>query len=315
MSESVETRWQRLLETGESETREVNAASPLRMLFGVSAVGRPYFAVVVDQKPGIPDLTNAIEVTRRQRTTDHRWALTLELQIPSLTEAFISLLSDLADKSGSADSEAEALDEFLETLAEWRELLTARADRLSEHSLRGLIAELWFGFRSAEHGHTPEQAVYAWSGPMRGTQDFQFQSPGSNFEVKSLRPGRSKVSIASEEQLDGDRVKLAVVTIEEAETGEHTWSLPSLVQRIRAELKDGSDRVEFNHRFAQLLVNLDDDWYADQHYRVLRVQILTVTSAFPALRRSQLPETISRTTYRLDIEPLAEYVTVDKALT
>ena len=132
MTDTVEVRWRALLERGEPETREVNAESPLRMLIGVSHVGRPFFAIIVSQKPGLPELTSAIEVARRYRASDGRWTLTLELQVRSLTDAFISLVSDLAAKSATAASERSALKRFLETLAEWQELLISELGRRGE---------------------------------------------------------------------------------------------------------------------------------------------------------------------------------------
>jgi hypothetical protein len=311
MTDSVEHRWRALLARGEPELREVDAESRLRMLIGVSPVGRPYFAVIVAQQPGLPDLTSAIEVTRRQRAADGRWTLTLELQVHALTDAFISLVSDLATKSAAAASESAALEIFLETLAEWRELLTARADRLSEGALRGLIAELWFGFESEVHEHPLPDAVRAWAGPFGGAQDFQFLAPGHHFEVKSLRPGRRSVEISSEEQLDGNNIKLAVVTLEEVAVPSDGLTLPRLVTSTRSMLKDGADRAEFNRRFARLLVDPDDPWYSDQAYAVRRLQVFDVSEGFPALRRSQLPDAITRTTYRLDVQHLPKFIVLD----
>ena len=311
MTDTVENRWRALLARGEPESREVDAQSRLRMLIGVSPVGRPYFAVIVAQQPGLPDLTSAIEVTRRQRAADGRWTLTLELQVHALTDAFISLVSDLATKSAAAASESAALEIFLETLAEWRELLTARADRLSESALRGLIAELWFGFESEAHGHPLPEAAHAWAGPFGGAQDFQFLAPNHHFEVKSLRPGRGSVEISSEEQLDGDNIKLAVVTVEEIAAPANGITLPGLVTSIRSELKDGADRADFNRRFARLLVDPDDPWYADQAYAVRRLQVFDVREEFPALRRSQLSKAIDRTTYRIDIQYLQQFLAID----
>ena len=97
------------------------------MLIGVSPVGRPYFAVIVAQQPGVPDLTSAIEVTRRQRAVDGRWTLTLELQVRALTDAFIRLFGPGRKERARCDR-ARGAEIFLETLAEWQELLTARAD-------------------------------------------------------------------------------------------------------------------------------------------------------------------------------------------
>jgi len=311
MIDTVEDRWRALLARGEPEWREVDAESQLRMLIGVSPVGRPYFAVIVAQKPGLPDLTSAIEVTRRQRAADGRWTLTLELQVHALTDAFVSLLSDLAAKSAAAPSEREALESFLETLAEWRELLTARADRLSESALRGLIAELWFGFESNAHGHAEPEAACAWAGPLGGVQDFQFPAPSHRFEVKSLRPSRTSVEVSSEEQLDGDNIRLAVVTLEEVIPASDGITLPGLIMSIRSRLKNGADRSEFNRRFARLFVNLDDSWYSEHAYEVRRLQIFDVIEDFPALRRSRLPQAIVGTTYRLDVEYLQQFLELD----
>ena len=52
MTDTVEDRWRALLARGEPELREVDAESPLRMLIGVSPVGRPYFAVIVVAEAG-----------------------------------------------------------------------------------------------------------------------------------------------------------------------------------------------------------------------------------------------------------------------
>jgi hypothetical protein len=311
MTETVEDRWRELITRGEPEVREVDAESRLRMLIGVSPVSRPYFVVIVSQKPGLPDLTSAIEVTRRQRATDGRWTLTLELQIHALTDAFISLVSDLAVKSATAANERAALEIFLETLAEWQELLTARADRLSESALRGLIAELWFGFESEAHGHPVPEAAHAWVGPLGGVQDFQFPTPGYHYEIKSLRPSRSSVEISSAEQLDGDNIKLAVVTVEEVAKPSDGMTLPGLVTSIRSRLKNGADRAEFNRRFARLLVDPDDRWYLEQGYAIRRLQVFDVRGEFPALRRSRLSKAIDRTTYRIDVQYLWQFLEFD----
>ncbi len=311
MIEPVEDRWRALLAHGEPESREVDAESQLRMLVGVSAVGRPYFAVITSRKPGVPDLTSAIEVTLRQRETDGRWTLTLELQVRALTDAFISLVSDLATKSAEADSEPQALAIFLDTLAEWQELLTARPDHLSESALRGLVAELWFGFQSQAHGHPEPQAARAWAGPLGGAQDFQFLAPSYHFEVKSLRPRHTSVEISSEEQLDGDNVKLAIVTLDEVGESPESITLPQLVACIRSKLKNGADRSEFNRRLARLLIDLDDPWYSEHRYHVDRLQVFDVGPQFPALRRSLLPDAVKHTKYHIEIQYLTTFLEVD----
>lgn len=311
MTESVEARWLALLARGEPESREVDAESPLRMLIGVSPAGRPYFALITSHNPGVPELPSAIEVTRRQRATDGQWTLTLELQVSSLTDAFISLVAELAEKSAAARNELTALRMFFETLSDWRELLSARTERLSEMELRGLVAELWFGFESGAHDHSLSETTKAWVGPLGGPQDFAFLAPSPRYEVKSLRSTRTELEISSTGQLDGDDIRLAAVTLEEVGVSGQGMTLPQLVRSIRSRLDTGDDRPEFSRRFSGLHVDLDDTWYAEHSYSVLRLQVFAVRDGFPSLRRSQLPPAITRATYWLDVNHLAQFLVMD----
>jgi hypothetical protein len=311
MAEAIEARWRGLLAQGEPESREVDAESPLRMLIGVTPVGHPYFAVITSHKLGLPDLTGAVEVTRRQRTSDGRWTLTLELRVRSLTDAFVSLVAELATKSAAASTEQTAITVFFETLSEWQELLSARTERMTESALRGLMAELWFGFESAAHHHSLSETTRAWVGPLGGAQDFQFLAPGLRYEVKSLRPTRTDVEISSAEQLDGDNIRLAVVTVEEVEQPSDGVTLPELVRSIRSRLDEGDDRADFNRKIANLRIDLDDAWYAEHSYSILRLQVFDVRDEFPALRRSQLPKAIARAIYRINVDSINPFIVVD----
>jgi hypothetical protein len=315
MTRTLEERWHDLLATGEPETREVDAESPLRMLIGVSPVGRPFFAVITSHDLGLPDLPNAIEVTRRQRSADGRWTLTLELQVRGLTDAFVSLVAELATKSAEATSEQAALSIFFETLSQWQELLAARSERLTESALRGLVAELWFGFESGGHPHSASESTRAWAGPLGGAQDFEFLSPNLRYEVKSLRPTRTDVEISSAEQLDGEDIRLAVVTVEQVENLSLGITLPELVKSIRSKLDNGADRSDFNRRFANLRVDLDDTWYSEQAYSILRLQVFDVGGEFPALRRSQLPQAITGTNYHLDVGHITPFIVSERTYT
>jgi Putative PD-(D/E)XK family member, (DUF4420) len=311
--ESLEGRWRALIAEGGPAMREVNAQSPLRMVVGVNELSRPYFFVVVHDKPGIPQLSAVITVERRQRSVDSQWTLTLQLGNTSLTDAFVSLVSEVADKSASEPTESAAMSVFLETLADWQQLLLARHERLSEEALRGLIAELWFGFESGVHGQPLDAAVRAWSGPMGGEQDYNFPSPAKQFEVKSIRPARNSVEISSAEQLDRDDVCLAVVTMEDLASNAAGVTLPDLVAGIRTRLIEPSVRADFNRRFARLFLDLDDPWYREQIFLVQRLRVYEVADQFPALRRSELPPAVARTKYRIDLHFIPEFLIIDQA--
>jgi hypothetical protein len=290
--------------------REVDADSGLRMVFGVNDLNQPYFFVFLEARPNAPQLSSAITVEIAQRAADSLWTLTLRLVDPSLTDAFVSLMSDIAEKSALEQIEKEAWTVFLGMLTDLQHLLVPRSERLSLEGLRGLVAEIWFGFDAAAHGHPLEAAVMAWSGPMKGEQDFNFPVPATQFEVKSVRPARGTVDISSTAQLDRDDVHLAVVTVEDLPTGEGGLSLPGLVGTVRERL-DPATRSEFNRRLAALALDLDDPWYREQRFSIQRLRLYRVAEDFPSLRRSRLPSAIVRATYRLDLDQLADYLVSD----
>src|SRR5436190_23155320 len=123
MTEPVEARWRALLGAGQPEMREVDADSALRMIFGVNELNQPYFFVVLSARPRAPQLSSAITVEVGQRPADSRWTLTLRLVDPALTDAFVSLMSDIAQKSTPEPTEKGAWTIFVGLLTDLQHLL------------------------------------------------------------------------------------------------------------------------------------------------------------------------------------------------
>lgn len=309
--DDIEDRWRALLASGRPEMREVSANSALRMLFGVNELNQPYFFVVLETRPRAPQLSSAITVEVGQRSSDSNWTLTLRLVDRTLTDAYVSLLSDIARKSADAQAEADAWSIFVGQLNDLQHLLMPRRERLSLEALRGLIAEIWFGFDDAAHGHRIEEAVMAWSGPLGGAQDFNFPVPATQFEVKSVRPAWGTVEVSSTAQLDRDDLQLAVVTIEDLAAGSGGVTLPGLVATVRGQL-DPTTRSEFNRRLSALALDIDDPWYAETEFAVQRLRLYGVVEDFPALRGSRLPTAIVGAHYKLDLDQLTEHLLSDR---
>src|SRR4051794_30819421 len=108
MTEPVEPRWHALLAAGRPEMREVDSSSALRMIFGVNEFNQPYFFVLLATCPRAPQLSSAITVEVGRRPTDPPWTLTLSLIDSALTDAFVSLMSDIAQKSALLPTESQA---------------------------------------------------------------------------------------------------------------------------------------------------------------------------------------------------------------
>ncbi|WP_028656624.1 PD-(D/E)XK motif protein [Nocardioides sp. J54] len=309
MIDDFEERWRSLIAAGDYATREVDARSPIRMVFGLDALANPFFSVIVEEKPGLPRLHGAISVERRVRQ-DGKWTLNLVLNDSTLSDIFITLVVDLAAKCTAATTERDAMTSLLAEVGDWQRLLRPRNDRLSEERLRGLIAELWFGFASGHHGFDLDIVVASWDGPRGGYQDFRFPKPGPSYEVKALRASGDVVEISSEFQLEGENLRLAAVTLEES-YGPGAMNLPELVSSIQVGLKEPEARVEFQRRFLEVGANLDDPWYRDQSYQATRLRVYDVKNDFPALRRADLPEALRATKYRLDLNFVEGFLSVD----
>ena len=156
-----------MLEARRPEMREVGADSALRMIFGVNELNQPFFFVLLATRPRAPQLSSAITVEVAQRPADSRWTLTLRLVDAALTDAFVSLMSDVAQKSALKATEKEAWTAFVGLLTDLQHMLQPRQERLSMEALRGLIAEIWFGFDAAAHGHPLDAAVRRGAGRSR----------------------------------------------------------------------------------------------------------------------------------------------------
>src|SRR3954454_17541468 len=116
MAETVEPRWRRLLDGSGPEMREGHAGSALRMISGVTELHQPYFFVVLGKRPTAPQMSSAITVEVAQRAIDGSWTLTLRLVDRALMDAFVSLLSDIAERSAGEPTEADAWKTFVGSL-------------------------------------------------------------------------------------------------------------------------------------------------------------------------------------------------------
>jgi hypothetical protein len=309
MTESFISRWRQILDEPGRGKSEVNASHPLRFIFGVDQVERPLLFVITDEKPPMPDLSGVIRVDRGKRTRDGRWTLSLTLTDNRFLETYLQFASDLVLRTSDARTESEGLIRLLTAVNEWKRLF-ARGTRaqLTEMELRGLVAELWFGFRVLRREQSDADIAYAWKGPRGGDQDFVF-SFDRRYEVKSLHADSDAIRISSAEQLDAENLTLTTVALEQCapdRTG--AISLPTLVQEIRGRLASVPDAaVVFDQSLSAIAVDAGDSHYADRWYAVATCIEYAVTTEFPAIRRSMMPRGVLGIVYDIAIPAVAEF--------
>jgi hypothetical protein len=232
------TRWRSLIAEKSPAKQEVDSQHPLRLLFGMDDASRPLFAVMSRTMPTEPDLPEDVIETRITVRDDGLYLLQMCLREPSLFEVFAQLCGDLAARSRAARTEGAALHDVYVALAEWKRLLRLHAQHMSLESLRGLIGELWYGYRELVCTRSVTEVFSRWCGPYGAHQDYQFPD-GVLFEVKTVRPGGDSVEIASEYQLEpyGHRLMLAVVELDDSDASVgDAVSLPQILARIRDDL-------------------------------------------------------------------------------
>lgn len=309
MRESFIERWTLLLSRPGTGQEEVDIEHPLRFVYGTDTYGDALFFVICDEKPDLMDVSDIVRVERGVRSVDGKWTLSLTLVDSRFVKVFMRLGEDLVRRSSSAATEAQALKIFGATVAEWKNLLTnTPIQRLSKGAVRGLLAELWFGFVYLGQDRSAFESLTAWSGPLGRPQDFHF-SPNCTFEVKSVYPDSTSVKISSAAQLDskGMRLILATVTLIDVSSGvRDSFSVSSLIAEIEEKLSaDSSAVVDFHRRLRSLGIDLSDDYYSQYHVSVVQCGLYLVDTEFPAIRQSELAIGVESVSYSILLAAVA----------
>lgn len=312
MSNPIEAAWLSAIEQRLPRTLEVDPDLELRLVCGTDQAGQPMFCSISRLKPAIPELSDAVDVTRTQRSIDGHWVLLLTLKAPNFTDVFVQLCAHIVDRVSEASSEAQGLAAFIASVEEWRTLLQAAASqRLSLEATRGLFGELWLGFLNLIQECAVGQIIDAWHGPFQSDQDFQFPG-GPLIEVKTVHSRARRIQISSENQLNclpDERLFVCVVAADDAmaET-QGALTIPALLDRTDQLLRDaGVAQSELSRRLAELRFDRTDDVYADMHFLPIFVRYLEVTGSFPRIEPSMLPAGVSRVSYSLDLVDLAPF--------
>lgn len=313
--ESVVASWEELLQRKEGRQRLLALGHPLKIHFGDGDDGQPIFFVRSSIRPRKPDVSAAIRVDLGLRH-DGEWAMTFALTDLRFTKTFMSLCWDLAERSKDASSEADGLSQFAAALGEWKKLMTFHdSDTLSESQVRGLIAEMWFGFVSGHVQAPIEQIQKAWQGPLGSDQDYKFSS--HFYEVKSVHTGSAEVRISSAEQLDAPSMDLVLVTLTETQVKEDgSWTLRDLITYVE-ELHAGdlssyeSLTFKLEHK---LRVDKSNPYYAEHHYLPVDYRGFAVSPDFPSIRASKIATDLVDVSYSIKIPALTRFLTFSSEL-
>jgi hypothetical protein len=309
MIDGIRDEWTELLSKGRTGQKLVGLG-PLHLYYGVDALGRAVFFLASLTKSAAPKLGDAVRVEHGQRE-DSKWTVVLTLLDETLLDTFTGLCVELARRTSTAQTEAEALKIFDGTIQEWRVILTIESrKRLSLPAMRGLVAELHYLLVSAQ-SRGIAAAVEAWTGPYLAPHDFRFAERQVR-EVKAIRTGAVSIHVSSIDQLDiapEESLELILVTLNEVPTSStSSFTLIDLVDQVlNSSLVQSTINEQFHNKLMLASVDISDAFYAETHFELGSVKSFCVTEEFPRLRRAFIPLGVIRTHYELELEAFADY--------
>ena len=300
---SVEALWSALSAGPDSSGtfRRVDQDHPLDLYAGFDLDGRRVLMLVTDQAPIELPVPGLIEVSLTQRN-DGRFNLLFRLGRPEYQELFGRLCQDLVESSRESDPQ-NGTSVLLLRLERWKRLLESGPQQgLSDLQLQGLFGELWFLGTVAIPLVGSLAAIQSWKGPLGAPQDFQLLD--GLVEIKTILPGRHRVSISSAEQLEhGDApMQLGVLVVDPAQG----MSVPILVDEIKSQLGNSAAMMEFELRLAEAGYDSRPN-YDRLQFTVINERYYVVDEGFPSLKVSALPSGISNVTYDLDLLQCGSY--------
>lgn len=309
---SLDGRWSALLASNTDQFfQRIDDSHPLDIYIGKEATGEPALLLVTDCKPPPSHQYQAIHLLSRSRQ-DRRWAVLFKLVKPELIKVFFLLCDDLVESCRRVPQGENPVARMMSRFTRWQRLLDRGNDGLlSDQALRGLVGELIVLRDRVLPNHDVLAAMTAWVGPMGGDQDFSFVD--RLIEVKTIRSGATSVKVSSAEQLDMTTtpIRMIVVTVDDAETSSgNTFTILGLIEQIVSIIESSPDASDlFDTRLIEAgFVRREE--YGGRHFLLQGTRDYAVTTGFPVIVRSRIPQGIGRVEYEIGLDACAQFEVV-----
>jgi len=278
---------------------------PMDFFIGINDKGYDELALFTTIEPAQMKSSEALEVEKNVRK-DGRWAT----QISSLDEKnediFSRLCLDLVEVSVDVNSEQEGLNRVIRRFVAWQRLFANLKNDLPISVLKGLVGELSFLKRIAEH-YGWEAAIESWLGPDGADRDFVYNDCW--YEIKAISTGKDKVTISSLNQLESDNAGFLVLfhVDETSATDGNAVSVVELVEEIKDSIKDMPVSLhEFENKLLKLGY-LKKKTYEELFFSIGEVINYQVDDAFPRLVTSSVPSEIVSAKYDLSVAGIEKW--------
>ena len=262
--------------------------------------------IISDMEPARINSSKSLEILKGKRKDD-RWATRIKLLKNDEAEVFTHLCWDLIEQSRKASSKSQALEIFIGRFMKWQKLMESGSDLLSEEVIRGIIGENLFMKNVMHKNMNWVDIISAWLGPEGCDQDFILNDTW--VEVKTIRQGKSYVTISSVEQLDIDKPgTLAVVLLDNTSpSDEQGFSFADIINEMRHKLHSSPDALfQYESKLMELGYSEHRE-YHEKYFVLKNIKIFKVANNFPRLRRAFLPEAIIKANYDIALAEIKSY--------
>ena len=229
-------------------------------------------------------------------------------------DIFATICANIVNSILEIESERESVRLVITQLRKWKDLFSKRRyQKLSTQEQQGLYGELFF-LRKLLHSIDNVKASTSWVGPEMAPKDFQ--SDRWAVEVKTTSATtHSGISINGELQLDESSIEhlfLYNLIVEVLEQDGQT--LPEIIVDIR-ELIAGDNKA-FEIFESKLLLsgyfNLDEEYYKERHYHILKEQYFQVKDDFPRIKKDELRMGVSEVKYNISLNFSCEDMVIEE---
>lgn len=262
--------------------------------------------VVSEIEPSKINSSKVLDIQKGIRK-DNRWATRIKLLKADEAEVFTHLCWDLIEHSRKATTKPMALEIFVARFLKWQKLMESGSALLSESTIRGIIGEILYAKKVLRNTFVWDKILSAWLGPDGSDRDFVFDNTW--VEVKTIKPGKSSVTISSVEQLDTDKSGvLAVIVLDNTSASDvDGFSFADIVENMRDELRSSPSAIfQFEAKLMELGYS-DHPEYHEKFYVLNSMRKFLVEEDFPRLKRIDLPVAILNANYDIALSEIISF--------
>ncbi|MCY4300239.1 MAG: PD-(D/E)XK motif protein [Aestuariivita sp.] len=267
-------------------------------------------------KGRLPNL-RGLEIEIRTPEEGNHALLVIRLKDNGQRDIFYRLCVDIVAATRAAQSEKEAVEQFLARTWRWHRLLRGgRNERLSDEEQKGLIGELRLMQEHLFSAVGMEACIKSWSGPLGTPKDFEIGRVC--IEAKTRRGAATPfVSISSEHQLETSGIDTLFLVVSEL-TGASSddtkgLSVSDVARSVLANLQENDASVV--ELFEQRLLAAGFEWnhdYSDNKWLVGTEHVFEITENFPRIVPDMYPSGASNVRYSIALKD-CESFRVDQA--